>query len=122
MKRVRRTRTAPEQRVAELLVSLGARYRRNRSSLPGSPDFSNATKGWAVFVHGCFWHGHKDCKLAKLPKHNRGLWREKLAKNRERDARKKAELKALGLRVRTVWQCELAASSRVKRTLNRHIS
>ena len=121
MKRVRQTRTAPEDSVAAILRELAVRYRRNTKSLPGSPDFSNVSSGWAVFVHGCFWHGHEGCERAKLPKHNRAQWSAKLSDNRARDARKCAELASRGLRVRTVWQCELDDARRVRRALERHV-
>ena len=105
MSRVPQKATTPEQRVAQALRALGLSYRRNVRSLPGTPDFSNRSKGWAIQVHGCFWHRH-DCKRATLPLHNRELWLEKFAKNQARDARCEAALGALGLRVVTIWECQ----------------
>lgn len=82
---------------------------------------ANRARGWAVFVHGCFWHGHPGCRLATSPKTNRAFWTEKIAANRKRDARKVAALRAAGLRVLTVWQCEARderrLSARLRRTL-----
>lgn len=121
MKRVRQKGTAPEERVAAVLREIGVRYRRNVKRLPGSPDFANVSQGWALFVHGCFWHGHEGCPLAKLPKHNRSEWRAKLAANRDRDERKSVALREHGLRVRTLWQCELADAARARRTVARHV-
>ncbi|MBX3271028.1 MAG: DNA mismatch endonuclease Vsr [Sandaracinaceae bacterium] len=107
MKRVRQTDTKPEQEVRKLVRDLGYHYRVGRKSLPGKPDISNQAQGWAIFVHGCFWHGHEHCRLSTRPKTNTAFWLRKLAANRERDGRKERQLRRLGFRVLTVWQCEL---------------
>lgn len=107
MKKVRRSGTAPEEAVAAILRELGIRTRRNVRGLPGTPDFANKRRMFAVFVHGCFWHGHTNCHLAKVPARNREFWTTKLNSNRKRDAAKARALEALGFRVVTVWQCEL---------------
>ncbi len=107
MRRVRQRKTAPEERVARLLRDLGIAYRRNVRTLPGSPDFVNRRRGWALFVNGCYWHHHTGCRRATTPKSNRDFWERKFADNRRRDARKVRELRAAGLRVMIVWQCEL---------------
>lgn len=108
MKRVRRSGTKPEEDVAVLLRELGIRMRRNVKGLPGTPDFANKSRKIAVFVHGCFWHGHIDCKLARTPSSNSEFWSEKLRVNRRRDSRKARLLRQLGFRVVTIWQCEIA--------------
>lgn len=118
MKRVRRSRTAPEEAVAQLLRELGLRLRRNVSSLPGTPDFANKSRRLAVFVHGCFWHAHPGCVRARLPKANRPFWRAKLDANVERDARKRRALKAAGYHVTVIWECELG-TAKVRRRLRR---
>lgn len=105
MKRVRRSNTAPEQQVAAILRELGIRVRRNVKGLPGTPDFANQRRNLAIFVHGCFWHGHSGCKQATLPKSNTAFWRVKIESNRRRDRRKATELRRLGFRVITVWSC-----------------
>lgn len=107
MKRIRRIGTAPEDAVAAILSKLGIRTRRNVGGLPGTPDFANKRRRFAIFVHGCFWHGHQGCRLAKTPRRNREFWITKLSANRERDHRKVRALEALGFRVVTVWQCEI---------------
>lgn len=89
-----------------MLRELGIRTRRNVAALPGTPDFANQRRRIAVFVHGCFWHAHRNCSLAKIPKTNRAFWIEKLAANRSRDKRKAAELRKAGYRVVTLWQCD----------------
>lgn len=105
MARVRQKKTRPEEAVALALRANGIRYRRNVRTLPGKPDFANCSKGWAINVHGCFWHQH-DCKRGTMPAHNAALWRAKFETNRARDARVDADLGARGLRVFTVWECE----------------
>ena len=67
---------------------LGLSYRRNVRNLPGSPDLANKSKGWVIFVNGCFWHRHTGCKRATIPKRNHNFWKQKFAENRRRDARK----------------------------------
>ena len=74
--------------------------------LSGTPDIVFPARRSAIFVHGCFWHGHH-CKAGKLPETRTEFWREKIARNRDRDIRNVAELEAEGWRVLTVWQCEL---------------
>lgn len=105
MRRVRRQRTGAEDRVATELSRLGLRYRRNVQTLPGSPDFANKKRRWAVFVNGCFWHHHRNCKRATVPRRNRQFWQTKFSANRARDARKLRELRAHGFHVILVWEC-----------------
>lgn len=105
--------TKPELLVRSLLRELGVSYRVQNRDLPGSPDIANRSRGWAIFVNGCFWHGHKNCPRLKtggesrVPVQNRPYWAEKLKANRVRDARKCRQLRRLGLRVLIVWECEL---------------
>lgn len=107
MRRVRQRDTAPELCVRQLLASNGIRYRVCPEGIPGRPDLINRSAGWALFVHGCFWHGHRNCALATVPKTNCTFWTQKIDANRARDKRKERELRRLGLRVYTVWQCQL---------------
>lgn len=107
MRRVKGRGTSAELAVRRLLWSLGGRYRLNRADLPGKPDLVMPGRRLAVFVHGCFWHGH-DCRRgARTPKANRAYWVSKIARNRDRDAVSRAALEAAGWRVETVWECEL---------------
>jgi len=117
MQRVRRRGTEAEGRVALALRALGLRYRRNVESLPGTPDFVNVRRGWAIFVNGCFWHHHKGCPRGTMPKRNREFWAEKLAANRKRDAAKIRALRRAGLRVIVVWECEALDPPRLMRRL-----
>ncbi len=91
----------------EILSELGFRYRVTNRDLPGSPDLANRAHLWAVFVHGCFWHSHDGCPRATVPKRNHEFWVAKFAANRLRDARATIDLRKLGFRVLTVWECEL---------------
>lgn len=113
MREIRTTGTKPEIVVATLVRSLGARFTRNSRTLPGSPDLSNQTRGWAIFVHGCFWHGHANCLKTKsggegrIPLTNRLFWTTKISGNRERDRRALRALRARGFRTLTIWECQL---------------
>ncbi len=107
MRRVKGRDTAPELAVRRLVWSLGGRYRLNRADLPGKPDILLAGRKLAIFVHGCFWHGHDCARGARAPKANREYWTGKIGRNRARDIETRAKLEALGWRVETVWECEL---------------
>lgn len=106
MKKVRRRDTAPELLVRKLMHQRGWRFRLHIRALPGTPDIVFPARRAAIFVNGCFWHGH-DCKLGRPPKSRPEFWVPKLAANRERDARKISELVAGGWRAMTIWQCSL---------------
>jgi DNA mismatch endonuclease (patch repair protein) len=105
MRSVRQRDTAVELAVRSYLHQQGTRFRVCAAGLPGRPDVANRARGWALFVHGCFWHGHENCRLARQPRTNASFWEDKLRGNRERDARKEAELRRLGFAVYVVWQC-----------------
>jgi DNA mismatch endonuclease (patch repair protein) len=109
MRRVKGSGTGPELVVRRLIWRLGGRYRLNRADLPGKPDIVLPGRRLAIFVHGCFWHGHDCARGARVPKANRDYWLGKVARNRERDAAARAALAAAGWRVETVWECELKA-------------
>lgn len=107
MKRIRRAGTKPEMVVAAALREVGVRSARCNKNLPGTPDFSNQAKGWAILVNGCFWHGHPNCPAARLPTTNRTFWTAKVADNVRRDRRQLHALRSLGLRVLVLWECQL---------------
>jgi DNA mismatch endonuclease (patch repair protein) len=107
MRRVKARDTAPELTVRRALTALGARYRLHRKDLPGSPDIVLPGRRLALFVHGCFWHGHDCARGARVPRQNRDYWVAKVGRNTARDVRTRAELEALGWRVEIVWECEL---------------
>ncbi len=108
MRRIRSKNTGPELATRQLLRELGfTGYRIHRKDLPGKPDVAFIGRKKAVFVHGCFWHGH-DCKEGRRrPNSNRAYWLPKFERNRQRDANHCAELTRLGWGVLTVWECEL---------------
>lgn len=116
MSRVRSEGTKPEQTVENLLKHLGIRYEKHRRDLPGKPDFTLVEQDVAVFVNGCFWHGHR-CKRGRLPKTRRQFWQNKISGNIKRDRRKRRELRSLGWRTMTIWQCRSVKS--VRRRLER---
>ncbi|HKO90889.1 MAG TPA: very short patch repair endonuclease [Polyangiaceae bacterium] len=105
MARVRQKATRPELVVRQALRSLGQRYRLANRDLEGSPDLANRRGGWAIFVHGCFWHRH-GCKATTTPTRNRAFWEAKFARNLARDQRTAAALQARGYRVIVVWECQ----------------
>jgi DNA mismatch endonuclease (patch repair protein) len=121
MRSVRRTRTRDEERVAEALDALGLSYAWGTARLPGTPDFVIARRRAAVFVHGCFWHGHAGCARARLPRTRRAFWTAKVARNRRRDRAAAAALRRLGFTVVTLWGCRLAAPERVAASLRRSL-
>lgn len=98
--------TRSERFVGSVLTSLGVRYRKNARNLPGSPDFANATRRWAIFVNGCFWHHHRHCKRATIPHNNREFWEAKFERNRARDAEAVCALRKRGYKVLIVWECQ----------------
>src|SRR5204863_6748807 len=119
MRSVRRTRTRDEERVAAILDGLGLSYAWGTTRLPGTPDFVLARRRTAVFVHGCFWHGHSGCRRARLPRTRRAFWTAKIARNRTRDRAVVRDLRRVGWRVVTLWGCRLAPSARVRAALRR---
>lgn len=112
MQRVKGKNTLPEMTVRSMLHKMGFRFRVNRKDLPGTPDIVIAARRLALFVHGCYWHGH-GCRIGKLPKSRLDYWGPKIEANRARDRRKEGELATAGWRVEVVWQCELRDRDRL---------
>lgn len=109
MAKVRSKGTRPEMTVRRALWAAGLRYRVNYKTLPGRPDIVFSKKRIAIFVHGCFWHGHLGCPRHTIPKTRSDWWRAKIDANRVRDAKVQAELEASGWTVVVVWECETAS-------------
>ncbi|WP_020180625.1 very short patch repair endonuclease [Methylopila sp. M107] len=107
MRAVKSRDTGPEMLVRRVAHALGFRFRLHRTDLPGSPDLVFPRAKTAVFVHGCFWHGHDCPRGARVPKTNVDYWRAKIGRNVARDARVRGELEAAGWRTLTLWECEL---------------
>ncbi|HEY5411745.1 MAG TPA: very short patch repair endonuclease [Caulobacteraceae bacterium] len=118
MRQVKAKGTAPELKVRKLLWSMGLRYRLHRKDLPGAPDIVLPGRKLAVFVHGCFWHGHDCARGARVPKQNRAYWTQKIERNRQRDVRTQAELEARGWTPLVVWECELKDMPQLKARLH----
>lgn len=107
MRQVKGRNTTPELTVRRALTKLGARFRLHRRDLPGAPDIVLPGRKLAIFVHGCFWHGHDCPRGARQPKQNDAYWVAKIGRNRERDGETQAKLAALGWRVAVIWECDL---------------
>ena len=99
--------TKPEEIVRKYLFSQGFRYRKNDKKLPGTPDIVLPKYKTVIFVNGCFWHGHEDCRYFVVPKTNTEFWVNKIETNKQRDSRKTNDLRALGWKVIIVWECQL---------------
>ena len=99
--------TKPELKLRRALWSLGFRYRINEKHLPGKPDIVLPKYRTVVFIHGCFWHGHKDCEYYTVPKTNTDFWTAKITRNQQRDQEVWRQLEAKGWYVIIVWECEL---------------
>lgn len=120
MARIRSKDTSPELAVRSMLHRLGFRFRLHRKGLPGTPDIVLPGRGVAVFVHGCFWHGHR-CKIGKMPKSHVAYWSAKIEANRARDARVRRELRSLGWKVVEVRECELRRPDALRARLLREL-
>lgn len=107
MAAIHSTSTKPELKLRRALWHVGFRYRTNAKYLPGSPDIVLPKYHTAIFVHGCFWHGHKGCSTSHLPDTNAGFWKAKISRNQERDQEVWRQLEAKGWSVIIVWECEL---------------
>jgi DNA mismatch endonuclease (patch repair protein) len=121
MSLVRGANTKPEMKVRSIVHRLGFRYRLHVSKLPGKPDLVFPKLHKVLFVHGCFWHRHSGCSLARLPKSRLDFWKPKLEGNRRRDLRNLSRLRRAGWKVGVVWECELAKSDRLKTKIERFL-
>ena len=111
--------TKPEMIVRKYLFSQGLRFRVQVRKLPGTPDIVLPKYKTAIFVNGCFWHGHEGCKYFRLPKSNVEFWKEKIERNIERDRESMQALLDLGWKVIRVWECELRNKANREVTLNK---
>ncbi len=105
MSRIGPKDTAPEMVLRRGLHAAGFRYRLHRKDLPGTPDITLSRHRVVIMVHGCFWHGHEGCGNFRIPKTNTVFWAAKIASNAERDRARVRQLRELGWRVLTVWEC-----------------
>jgi DNA mismatch endonuclease, patch repair protein len=119
MSRIKGKDTKPEKLVRSLLHRMGYRFRLHVRDLPGNPDIVLPRHRKIVFMNGCFWHGHPNCKRAKLPETNRPFWEEKIGKNMKRDRSTLRKLRKTGWRVLVVWQCEMRDKTMLENSLRR---
>jgi DNA mismatch endonuclease, patch repair protein len=121
MRSIRKANTVPERIVRRALRELGVRYALHAAELPGCPDVVVRKKRKAIFVHGCFWHQHEGCRLAKRPSARPEYWIPKLASNKQRDCAALARLAALGWHALVVWECELGDEEHLRARLERFL-
>jgi DNA mismatch endonuclease (patch repair protein) len=118
MSRVKGRDTKPEILVRSFIFRMGFRFRLHRRDLPGTPDIVLPRHGKVIFVHGCFWHGHKRCPRSKRPTTNENFWNKKLDGNIKRDKRYRRELRQMGWKVLIVWECETKMLRKLERFLH----
>lgn len=120
---VRAKDTRPEIQIRRIVYSLGFRYRLHVSALPGKPDLVFSRRRKVIFVHGCFWHRHPRCALARLPKSKRAFWIPKLTENRSRDLRTARRLRNRGWKILTLWECQVKKDvGQIEKKIRRFLS
>lgn len=121
MSRIRNRNTGPEMAVRRIVHGMGYRYRLHRRDVPGTPDLVFGPRRKVIFVHGCFWHRHKNCRLARLPKSRLDFWEPKLEANRIRDERNQYELSRKDWEVLVIWECEIKQESRLRQRIRKFL-
>ena len=121
MRAVKGRDTTPELIIRRLAHSMGYRFRLHRKDLPGKPDLVFPRMRKAIFVNGCFWHGHDCGRGARIPKENREYWVRKIARNRQRDSVVREALTALGWKITVLWECELTNTTGIRRRLRQFL-
>src|SRR5262245_14288107 len=121
MASIRKKNTNPELVVRRVASRIGHRYQVHDGDLPGSPDLVFSKLRKVVFVHGCFWHQHSQCKLARIPKRNREYWFPKFARNSARDSAVKRKLTRLGWDYLVVWECQTRLVDKLRERLSRFL-
>ncbi|MEZ6028931.1 MAG: DNA mismatch endonuclease Vsr [Hyphomonadaceae bacterium] len=119
MRAVKSRDTGPEMAVRRAAHALGLRFRLHRSDLPGRPDLVFPSRRIALFVHGCFWHGHDCPRGARMPQNNRDYWQAKIGRNMARDKATMTALRKLGWTARTIWECETRDPAALARRITR---
>ncbi|MDP2358573.1 MAG: DNA mismatch endonuclease Vsr [Beijerinckiaceae bacterium] len=117
MRAVKSRNTAPERKVRALLRPIAPGYRLHRTDIPGKPDIAWPGRKRALFVHGCFWHGHNCARGARAPKSNADYWQAKIARNHARDEVNMTTLAQQGWRALIVWECELKDEAALREKL-----
>ena len=122
MAKVKSRDTKPEKKVRSLLFSLGFRFRLCQKNLPGKPDIVLKKYRTVIFVHGCFWHGHQNCKNARIPKSNVEFWKNKIERNKQRFDEVAGQLRAQGWKVVVIWECETKDMKKLKMILVKELN
>ena len=117
MSAIKSKNTKPEVEVRKLLHSMGFRFRLHKKDLPGSPDIVLPKYKTVIFVHGCFWHRHRNCKYASNPKTRVEFWNKKFKDNIERDIKNQEKLKSLGWKLKIIWECETKNNDKLREKL-----
>jgi DNA mismatch endonuclease (patch repair protein) len=117
MSKIRSRDTKPELLVRKFLFARGFRYKLYDKTLPGKPDLVFPKYKAVLFIHGCFWHGHRGCKYFVIPKTRRKWWVEKITRNKQVDKENSRKLKRKGWKVLTIFECKLRSTT-MERTLN----
>lgn len=121
MSKVTAKDTRPEVKVRKFLFSKGFRYRKNDKRFPGKPDIILPKYKTAIFVHGCFWHHHDNCRAAALPQTNCEFWKDKMETNVKRDRKNQKDLKELGWKIIIIWQCQIKNRELFEKTMKKVI-
>lgn len=119
MSKIRNRNTKPEIAVRKILTSLGLRYRLHVNTLPGKPDIVIPSKKTAVFINGCFWHQHKNCRRKSMPKTNTEYWEPKLSGNVAKQREEIKDIKKLGFKPLVIWECQTADTEYLSKKLER---
>jgi DNA mismatch endonuclease (patch repair protein) len=122
MRRIKSANTDPEMVIRRVVHSMGYRYRLHRKELPGKPDLVFGSRRKVIFVHGCFWHQHRDCSAGRIPSSNIEYWGPKLRRNTERDQAARSALEASGWQVLVIWGCEARDDDSMRRRLSEFLS
>jgi len=121
MSRIRSKNTIPERTVKGILRKLRIKAKYHTENLPGKPDIAIPKKKLVVFINGCFWHQHKNCKRAVMPKTNINYWKNKLKRNIYLQRKQVSALKRLGWKVKIVWECQTKDSTKLTRRIKQFI-
>lgn len=122
MSRVQKMHTKPEKIVRSFLHKLGYRFRLQRKTLPGNPDIVLPRYKTVIFVNGCFWHGHENCRKGRRPDTNKNFWNEKIDKNIQRDQKNYQKLRSEGWRVLVIWECETKSGETLLEKLRQYLN
>lgn len=121
MSKIKRANTKPELVVRRVLTGLGYRYRIHLGGVPGRPDVAFTKRKKAVFIHGCFWHAHENCRVFRQPSSRREFWEKKFENNKARDRRLLQAAKEAGWQTLVIWECELSNLDQVGQRLKRFL-